>query len=426
MGGEVVEKASGRPGRRRRLLSVFAIAVLLAALFPAVAFAASMSLAPDKGTRGSGFVVSGSGFDSGALVTILWDGVVPLSLTTADDSGSFSVSVSVPVLTSSGAHTVAAQALGDSASARFVVQGEETTTTTTPPTTTTTTTTVPPPTTTTTTTPPPPSTAPTTTSTTAPKASTPPPPKPTSTTTPTPTPTTSGEQAPAEPPPPSPPTVPDVSGSGDTTPTTTPSGEGDITTTTAPGTDPEDPDGENETPDGLAAGGGPGSGPPEALGPTDSDTPAFAPTRMAVEAFVVRPATATGGSNIRLMIQFEEVVAGLSSVVFSLDDEQLGDPVEVTGSQLDVTRRVPNTPGRHVIEIRSGDTLLAQTRIVIVAGAEHLSPTAMSVIVAFLLGAGFALTLAAARWFRRVDYGDIWSLRLNWSRWRRRLAALRR
>lgn len=431
-----------RHGWTVRVTVLGTVVAMALAWIPAVALAASLSVSPDKGERGASFTVSGSGYSPGAVVTVLWDGLLPLGVAIADDGGSFSLGTRVPALTGSGAHSVVASTLGDSASARFVVQGEaETTTTTTATTTTTTipptTTTVAPSTTTTTTTAPPPPTSttapPSTPPTTAPPSGPPttPPPAdpPPSTPPPGPSPTTTAPWVEVVPPTPT------------TTTTTAPPGDTEATT---PGpTTPTDPDADEE-PDAATIQSADSENrqslvlsteawidrlAPEVLAaaPVSGEAPQLSGTRMTVGDFTIRPSTVTAGSTIRLIIDFDQAVAGLSSVVFTLGEHQLGEPVEVTGERLDVEREVPYLPGRQVVQLRAGEAVLGEVPIVIVdlpGSGPGLSAGAMLVLLA-----GVSLTLAALaiRTLRpSVEYGTTFGLRPTLSRWRRRLSALRR
>jgi hypothetical protein len=128
----------------------FAIVLVVMMADAPVAAAAGLSLTPSEGTPGSSFVVTGSGFEPGRNVKVRWDGSGFPGVVTVDDSGTFSVKLTVPGDASRGNHVVSAAETGrgQEAKARFSVVAPPASTTTsatttTPPTTTAPTTTSP-------------------------------------------------------------------------------------------------------------------------------------------------------------------------------------------------------------------------------------------------------------------------------------------
>ena len=108
---------------RRRILLAWGVALLAAAAIPpASAATARLTLRPNTGPPTSSTTVSGSGFASGEAVTVTFDGTTLASPTTS--GGKFSVSVQVPATSPPGAHTIMAQGAssGTTAQATFTVR----------------------------------------------------------------------------------------------------------------------------------------------------------------------------------------------------------------------------------------------------------------------------------------------------------------
>ena len=114
---------------RGKLALIAAVAALgLSFATPAFAYgpnAASVTTSTSSIGPGGSFTVSGSNFAPGGSVTIVLHSTpVTLAVTTADPTGSFSVSVTIPSDTVPGAHTiVATDTSGDSASTDVTVTG---------------------------------------------------------------------------------------------------------------------------------------------------------------------------------------------------------------------------------------------------------------------------------------------------------------
>jgi hypothetical protein len=83
--------------------------------------APAIALSPTSGRPGSAFSVSGANFAASETVSIFWDGTL-LATRTANSTGHFGATPTVPGQAAAGAHTVLAQgATGDGASATFTV-----------------------------------------------------------------------------------------------------------------------------------------------------------------------------------------------------------------------------------------------------------------------------------------------------------------
>ena len=118
----------------------------LAAILLALGTVPAISVSPDSGEPGTEFVVTGSGFEPGERVKVLWDGANLGGTTKTDADGAFSYSGTVPDAAAPGAHTIAAEAVGGGASktrVSFTVTSGSTSTSSTVTSTTTTPTTTP-------------------------------------------------------------------------------------------------------------------------------------------------------------------------------------------------------------------------------------------------------------------------------------------
>lgn len=417
-------------------LRVLAAAMLLSAvLFPAglAAAAPSLSLSPSSGERGESFQISGSGFPARALVTVTWDGVVPLAVAPADDSGSFTARGKVPKLASAGNHEVVATAITHHASATFtVVTGDDTTTstvttttvttTTTPVTTTTVTTTLPTTTTTASTTSTTSTTRPTTTSTTSTTrpttTTTPPGPTTTATTgSTTTTPIPTGEQVPTPPsPPPATSTAPGTPGDeGNDGTSDRPLETQDATSSTESSSDVAATASSSTVPEGSAssdadanAEGGElvfglghlGLVPFLAAEPDGGQQPQLNGLSPAPGVLSVDPQAAGTGASVEISLSLEEPVGGFFSVVFQLGDTPLGEPVPGYGEEITASRIVPiMRPGSYVITAWGPDRLLARTDFEILDPRPRPDPLE-GIVLGLLVATLVALSWAAVRSLR--------------------------
>ena len=109
----------------------------------------------------------------------------------------------------------------------------------------------------------------------------------------------------------------------------------------------------------------------------------------------------TPGSELEIVLEFETVVPGFSSVELQMAGESLGDPVEVHTEAVAVTRTVPDlAPGVYSLLVMHDGLVMdeAEFRVLRTSGAPGgEGPAPM------LIGAGLVVVLTgAAVWRRRA------------------------
>lgn len=112
------------PFRTCRLLFAMIVAALLLPL-PGTAAGPDLRLRPDDGPPGASVTARGRNSAPGAAGEITWEGVdAPLASFTADDDGSFEVTITVPELPA-GAYTVTATTGAESTDDRFQIEASD-------------------------------------------------------------------------------------------------------------------------------------------------------------------------------------------------------------------------------------------------------------------------------------------------------------
>src|SRR5215831_298046 len=101
---------------------LFVSAMLVFSLTASLAFAASVSVSPATAAAGDSITVSGSGFGPAETVNLMFENSA-IARATADESGQFRLSFSLPDFVESGVRTVRANAIasGNTAAATLTV-----------------------------------------------------------------------------------------------------------------------------------------------------------------------------------------------------------------------------------------------------------------------------------------------------------------